>query len=1752
MSIENKKRLLSFDPNDNSDISNVSYNMEDLQFSVDLNVVLPKRYDCGQEKIEEIITNINANSNWRSFLCGEKLKKDDNSSFLTTSYTNISYQEFSSRGHGNKESLGINSIDINFDSHFYPIVTIKFSDVRASALFSPEEAVATYNQEQAKGKDGKQAYGSFFRSLFKYPYPLFLLKVKGFYGDRVTFKLAVSDFKSSFNPSKGNFDVTVTFLGYMYGLYTDLPMNLVMVAPYYDYNLWKSKDYRFIEDGGDGSQICTFVEFIENYNQALIDFSEEDLQDNTSYQNYKKLIAKRNSIDDLIKSKSEFYTSFINEAETNQKKESSKYIILLPKNNSSARLKFNDSSNTKKKADIYKEKIKEYNYEYESNIEDKFLTDFIKNNYCLDTKDTLKGIPSNYWSQPIESFDSTKEEEPKEEISYVLAPNTVDTLNQDLFEKLEADEELKIGLTSYIKAKNVSSTYIFLIKKTPDIDNILDTEFEQVKEQITNEQNNYDRDIALVFSKKLGFTMNIENVYRMIFAHISFFIEIFNNGVLKRIYESRTQQDRSCGNMGINSENSDLPKEYFSKNKDSFVPPFFAYFEKDRNKRVLKYPGQSNTVNISKCQEVKFVEQFCESVESAGESLVQALTTLEDNIEIIENNNNIDPNAVLHFTPTIMSDIYFYGTNPYSYYADILKKDNEKIDAEHLLYLLYYRYITKLLINQDGLFNKEEFKKFFNNELENLKSSNFILSKEEKNRFISYKDNGYNSLQSVLQKNKTTFFQLGLRNETRDDFYIFKENPFNVSEVSNNDILYRDRYDENIFINDITPYQLDFYSKCIFQDDPDMKECKKVYTNYGSIFNFPGKSNFTENSCLYKLVTDENNNISEWKVDNEYLVGYNEDDADLFLNNYDSNKNELFEYYFPTIIYKNYVGCYLQNMFLTCKKGNEITYAQQVAYECKDIDNVNTIIGKETDNKLKALIFLAGMFMAYLDKNFFIKHIRTKYFIFWPKMLILYYGALVYYNNKRYYYSIVSSRTGYFFENNYRENYNDGVRDYLNELKDLNDSIKETLKNYFIKWVESDFITNILPVLSKIPAKDDVYCLEDKNFLSSSTYIVYWKHETEQDKLLKKLYGERVCIYNFGVEKFNSFKDSDFTNGVNLFVNSFSDDIKEENKQEKNSSTSDDKKSDVSQDNKYACYYMLKNLYDRWLCSINYEQFSISSPQEYNNKKEFLLKGSKRDDVVINEFDSFLFIDSLYNDIGKDFMVNPDIVIDMIKSYMSYNAKTSRSVYQFMRDLAEKNNLLFIELPVFNNYSNYDSIMNIFKPNFQYSNKENMQHTTGSHLIVYTGEVSHTISDEDYQGDELIDLTESDFYDSNNTNTSLPAFAVTFAKQNQMFFKNININMDTPKVTAESTANLLRISQGGGKGDLSFPYGIGSDLFNIYSNRSYTCTVEMLGCVNIMPMMYFKLNNIPMFRGYYMIINVSHSIVPGNITTKFTGVRISKNSIQRPTLIFNIQTLKQKLKINTEGIIANRDVKSYSIEGTKIIESIDNPDVKIELDSLIGSKYKWANNKIPFYRNERLEDPTFIVLHYTAGLHDDDSYVRGVGKDWNNNNLAHASADYCVGKTLIVQYNPNPAEYQSWANATTIKNLNKTINLSRTQGFGRPGRYVAIEMSSLNKTGKVQDPNSDGWYFSNEVLNNTLSLCEKLIKKYNMDKGKIKENSYKGIIWTHYMSSDKNKLCPGIKGWNENEDKLNDFRKRLYNLVTDTDGETYYVSDTHG
>jgi hypothetical protein len=80
-------------------------------------------------------------------------------------------------------------------------------------------------------------------------------------------------------------------------------------------------------------------------------------------------------------------------------------------------------------------------------------------------------------------------------------------------------------------------------------------------------------------------------------------------------------------------------------------------------------------------------------------------------------------------------------------------------------------------------------------------------------------------------------------------------------------------------------------------------------------------------------------------------------------------------------------------------------------------------------------------------------------------------------------------------------------------------------------------------------------------------------------------------------------------------------------------------------------------------------------------------------------------------------------------------------------------------------------------------------------------------------------------------------------------------------------------------------------LYPVYANRSYNCTVEMMGCMNITPLMYFQLNNLPMFKGAYMIINVSHKITANDFITTFTGVRVSKYKIPINKQVLNISKI---------------------------------------------------------------------------------------------------------------------------------------------------------------------------------------------------------------------------------------------------------------------
>ena len=102
--------------------------------------------------------------------------------------------------------------------------------------------------------------------------------------------------------------------------------------------------------------------------------------------------------------------------------------------------------------------------------------------------------------------------------------------------------------------------------------------------------------------------------------------------------------------------------------------------------------------------------------------------------------------------------------------------------------------------------------------------------------------------------------------------------------------------------------------------------------------------------------------------------------------------------------------------------------------------------------------------------------------------------------------------------------------------------------------------------------------------------------------------------------------------------------------------------------------------------------------------------------------------------------------------------------------------------------------------------------------------------------------------------------------------------MDNPMETEQSIKTLWHAAEIAKGKDRKVCF-FGQDVYNIFSNYSYQIEVEMMGNAQIQPLMYFQLLNIPMWRGAYMIFNVSHTMTPGNMVTKFKGMKMSKNPV---------------------------------------------------------------------------------------------------------------------------------------------------------------------------------------------------------------------------------------------------------------------------------
>lgn len=138
----------------------------------------------------------------------------------------------------------------------------------------------------------------------------------------------------------------------------------------------------------------------------------------------------------------------------------------------------------------------------------------------------------------------------------------------------------------------------------------------------------------------------------------------------------------------------------------------------------------------------------------------------------------------------------------------------------------------------------------------------------------------------------------------------------------------------------------------------------------------------------------------------------------------------------------------------------------------------------------------------------------------------------------------------------------------------------------------------------------------------------------------------------------------------------------------------------------------------------------------------------------------------------------------------------------------------------------------------------------------------------------------------------------------------------------------------------------------------------------------------------------------------------------------------------------------------------------------------------------------YLVIHYTAGAssaNDSELKTRLIFLK------STSSADFIVDDDTMLQVNPDPSKFYCFAVG---------------DAKGKYGIYnkdcISIEIcSNLKKGTTAKVPNHDGWYFTEESVNNALILAKMIMEKYNI--------SIDNVI-RHYDVSRK--LCPGIIGWN--------------------------------
>ncbi len=536
--------------------------------------------------------------------------------------------------------LGIKSIKVTTGAQGVPKVNIEMTDIQGRMLF-------------------EQGENSMYSVFFNFPYPLFYLTLKGYYGKAIRYRLSLVSFNSRFDSKSGNFDITLELIGKFTALLFDTPFNYGRTAPkmfptqatvkknsksdeivtvettrgkvFLDevYATYKRK--KLIPENFPNHTIDSFLTAVSSYETKLL---EEIKQGNFAVLN--DVSRFREVLNDL---KTTIYT--------NAKKnflESSLFYVYENKKY----YPFKKSINTQERVD--------YKTLTDSRI--KYFVEELRKNKTFGENGTYKSqkgplaMEINVWSKirnksivirnfPLQEWFASKND--VNNTRYYRTGEKLDlttTEGQTKLEKFIVDERLiapgkVLNLqTNQLEDESLEMYYFGDARLDEGIyepNSFLDIIDDALK-QLEVKESQIDEDLAKILADRvvsddggIGFKPTIRNIFAVLFAGVDAFYRLMED-THQRAWDVRKNTTRLLSvippekSFSVDGLNS-IQTSSGNLNNENIVYPWPLYFTKEKQENgselyTIQYPGDPKIVNQTKgwntsiWPEVYFVEEF--------------------------------------------------------------------------------------------------------------------------------------------------------------------------------------------------------------------------------------------------------------------------------------------------------------------------------------------------------------------------------------------------------------------------------------------------------------------------------------------------------------------------------------------------------------------------------------------------------------------------------------------------------------------------------------------------------------------------------------------------------------------------------------------------------------------------------------------------------------------------------------------------------------------------------------------------------------------------------------------------------------------------------------------------------------------------------------------------------------------------------------------------------------------------------------